>query len=136
MREEILIKHLKNLSLENSKIKDVFIMGVDGLLIAVREQNDENQDLAARMSGVIDLAKRIENKLPEALSVITTNNKIIAIPLSENFLIIIVGTKDMDSFSTLRQVGRSKNNILSLIEKTEFSDLFSYRPVEINGLDI
>ncbi|HNV93778.1 MAG: hypothetical protein APG08_00492 [Candidatus Methanofastidiosum methylothiophilum] len=136
MREEILIKHLKNLSLENSKIKDVFIMGVDGLLIAVREQNDENQDLAARMSGVIDLAKRIENKLPEALSVITTNNKIIAIPLSENFLIIIIGTKDMDSFSTLRQVGRSKNNILSLIEKTEFSDLFSYRPVEINGLDI
>jgi len=111
-------------------------MGVDGLLIAVREQNDENQDLAARMSGVIDLAKRIENKLPEALSVITTNNKIIAIPLSENFLIIIIGTKDMDSFSTLRQVGRSKNNILSLIEKTEFSDLFSYRPVEINGLDI
>jgi len=136
MREEILIKHLKNLSLENSKIKDVFIMGVDGLLIAVREQNDENQDLAARMSGVIDLAKRIENKLPEALSVITTNNKIIAIPLSENFLIIIIGTKDMDSFSTLSQVGRSKNNILSLIEKTEFSDLFSYRPVEINGLDI
>ncbi|MBP6932747.1 MAG: roadblock/LC7 domain-containing protein [Candidatus Methanofastidiosum sp.] len=136
MREEILIKHLKNLSLENSKIKDVFIMGVDGLLIAVREQNDENQDLAARMSGVIDLAKRIENKLPEALSVITTNNKIIAIPLSENFLIIIIGTKDMDSFSTLRQVGRSKNNILSLIEKTEFGDLFSYRPVEINGLDI
>ena len=136
MREEILIKHLKNLSLENSKIKDVFIMGVDGLLIAVREQNDENQDLAARMSGVIDLAKRIENKLPEALSVITTNNKIIAIPLSENFLIIIIGTKDMDSFSTLRQVGRSKNNILSLIEKTEFSDLFSYRPVEIDGLDI
>jgi len=136
MREEILIKHLKNLSLENSKIKDVFIMGVDGLLIAVREQNDENQDLAARMSGVIDLAKRIENKLPEALSVITTNNKIIAIPLSENFLIIIIGTKDMDSFSTLRQVGRSKNNILSLIEKTEFSDLFSYRPVEINDLDI
>ena len=136
MREEILIKHLKNLSLENSKIKDVFIMGVDGLLIAVREQSEENQNLAARMSGVIDLAKRIENKLPEALSVITTNEKIIAIPLSEDFLIIVIGTKDMDSFSTLRQVGKSKNNILSLIEKTEFSDLFSYRPVEINGLDI
>ena len=124
MREEILIKHLKNLSLENSKIKDVFIMGVDGLLIAVREQSEENQNLAARMSGVIDLAKRIENKLPEALSVITTNEKIIAIPLSEDFLIIVIGTKDMDSFSTLRQVGKSKNNILSLIEKTEFSDLF------------
>ncbi|HOM95663.1 MAG: hypothetical protein GX941_00885 [Candidatus Methanofastidiosa archaeon] len=136
MREEILIKHLKNLSLENSKIKDVFIMGVDGLLIAVREQSEENQNLAARMSGVIDLAKRIENKLPEALSVITTNEKIIAIPLSEDFLIIVIGTKDMDSFSTLRQVGKSKNNILSLIEKTEFSDLFSYRPVEIDGLDI
>lgn len=136
MREEILIKHLKNLSLENSKIKDVFIMGVDGLLIAVREQSEENQNLAARMSGVIDLAKRIENRLPEALSVITTNEKIIAIPLSEDFLIIVIGTKDMDSFSTLRQVGKSKNNILSLIEKTEFSDLFSYRPVEIDGLDI
>lgn len=136
MREEILIKHLKNLSLENSKIKDVFIMGVDGLLIAVREQSEENQNLAARMSGVIDLAKRIENKLPEALSVITTNEKIIAIPLSEDFLIIVIGTKDMDSFSTLKQVGKSKNNILSLIEKTEFSDLFSYRPVEIDGLDI
>lgn len=136
MREEILIKHLKNLSLENNKIKDVFIMGVDGLLIAVRGQSEENQNLAARMSGVIDLAKRIENKLPEALSVITTNEKIIAIPLSEDFLIIVIGTKDMDSFSTLRQVGKSKNNILSLIEKTEFSDLFSYRPVEIDGLDI
>lgn len=38
MREYILIKHLKNLTLENNKIKDVFIMGVDGLLIAILEK--------------------------------------------------------------------------------------------------
>lgn len=136
MREDIIIKHLKNLTLENNKIKDAFIMGIDGLLISVMEKKEDNQSIAARMAGVIDAAKRIENKIPEALSVIVRNEKIVAIPLSENFLIVLIASKDINSFSVIKLVGKNKQNILNMIEKREFGDLFSYNPVEVEGLDI
>jgi len=136
MREDIIIKHLKNLTLENNKIKDAFIMGIDGLLISVMEKKEDNQSIAARMAGVIDAAKRIENKIPEALSVIVRNEKIVAIPLSENFLIVLIASKDINSFSVIKLVDKNKQNILNMIEKREFGDLFSYNPVEVEGLDI
>lgn len=136
MREDILIKHLKNLTLENNKIKNAFIMGIDGLLISVMEKKKDNQEIAARMAGVIDAAKRIENRIPEALSVMTKNGKIIAIPLSENFLIVLIASKDINSFSVIKLVDKNKQNILNMIEKREFGDLFSYNPVEVEGLDI
>ncbi|KYC45980.1 MAG: Roadblock/LC7 domain protein [Candidatus Methanofastidiosum methylothiophilum] len=136
MREDILIKHLKNLTFENKMIKDAFIMGIDGLLIAVKEENDQNEGIAARMSGVIDAAKRIEGQIPESVSVITKDQKIITIPLSENFLIVLKGDKDLNSCSAIRLIEKKKQNILSMIEKREFSDLFSYRPAEVKGLDI
>lgn len=136
MREEILIKHLKNLTRENNKIKDAFIMGTDGLLIAVKEKKDENQSIAARMAGVIDAARRIENIIPEALSVTNKNEKIITVPLSETFLIVVIGSKDLTSNETIRLIEKSKQYILGMIEKTEFSDLFSFRPTEVEGLDI
>ena len=136
MREDIIIKHLKNLTLENNKIKDAFIMGIDGLLISVMEKKEDNQSIAARMAGVIDAAKRIENKIPEALSVIVRNEKIVAIPLSENFLIVLIASKDINSFSVIKLVDKNKQNILNMIEKREFGDLFSYNPTEVEGLDI
>jgi predicted regulator of Ras-like GTPase activity (Roadblock/LC7/MglB family) len=136
MREDIIIKHLKNLTLKNNKIKDAFIMGIDGLLISVMEKKEDNQSIAARMAGVIDAAKRIENKIPEALSVIVKNEKIVAIPLSENFLIVLIASKDINSFSVIKLVDKNKQNILNMIEKREFGDLFSYNPVEVEGLDI
>ena len=82
MREDILIKHLRNLTLENNKIKDAFIMGVDGLLIAVMEKKEDNQKIAARMAGGIDVAKKIEKRLPDALSVTGSDGKIIVLPIS------------------------------------------------------
>jgi len=88
------------------------------------------------MAGVIDAAKRIENKIPEALSVIVRNEKIVAIPLSENFLIVLIASKDINSFSVIKLVDKNKQNILNMIEKREFGDLFSYNPVEVEGLDI
>ncbi|NPV51098.1 MAG: hypothetical protein HPY60_07895 [Candidatus Methanofastidiosum sp.] len=136
MREEILIKHLKNLTRENNKIKDAFIMGTDGLLIAVKEKKDETQRIAARMAGVIDAARRIENIIPEALSVTNKNEKIITVPLSETFLIVVIGSKDLTSNEAIRLIEKSKQYILGMIEKTEFSDLFSFRPTEVEGLDI
>ena len=136
MREDILIKHLKNLTLENKKIKDAFIMGVDGLLIAVIEKKEDNQEIAARMAGVIDAAKRIEDSLPDALSVIVKNGKIIALPISENFLIVIIAAKDINSYDVLKLINKNKQNILGMIEKSEFSDLFSFKPAEVEGLDI
>ena len=136
MREDILIKHLKNLTLEDNKIKDAFIMGVDGLLISVMKKKEDNQSIAARMAGVIDAAKRIENSIPEALSVIVKDWKIIAIPLSDNFLIVLIASKDINSYSVIKLVDKNKQNILSLIEKREFSDLFSYNPAKVDGLDI
>jgi predicted regulator of Ras-like GTPase activity (Roadblock/LC7/MglB family) len=136
MREDILIKHLKNLTLENNKIKNAFIMGIDGLLISVMEKKEDNQSIAARMAGVIDAAKRIENRIPEALSVMAKNEKIIAIPLSENFLIVLIASKDINSWSVIKLVDKNKQNILNMIEKREFGDLFSYNPTEVEGLDI
>jgi len=136
MREDILIKHLKNLTLEDNKIKDAFIMGVDGLLISVMKKKEDNQSIAARMAGVIDAAKRIENSIPEALSVIVKDWKIIAIPLSDNFLIVLIASKDINSYSVIKLVDKNKQNILSLIEKREFGDLFSYNPAQVEGLDI
>jgi predicted regulator of Ras-like GTPase activity (Roadblock/LC7/MglB family) len=136
MREEILVKHLKNLTLENNKIKDAFIMGIDGLLIAVKEKKDENQKIAARMAGVIDAAKRIEGKIPEALSVTIKNEKIITVPLSETFLVVVTGDIDLTSYGVIRLIEKNKQYILGMIEKTEFSDLFSFRPTEVEGLDI
>ncbi|MEN6379383.1 MAG: roadblock/LC7 domain-containing protein [Methanofastidiosum sp.] len=136
MREDILIKHLKNLTLENNKIKNAFIMGIDGLLISVMEKKKDNQEIAARMAGVIDAAKRIENRIPEALSVMTKNGKIIAIPLSENFLIVLIASKDINSWGVIKLVDKNKQNILNMIEKREFGDLFSYNPTEVEGLDI
>jgi len=136
MREEILIKHLKNLTRENNKIKDAFIMGTDGLLIAVKEKKDETQRIAARMAGVIDAARRIENIIPEALSVTNKDEKIITVPLSETFLIVVIGSKDLTSNEAIRLIEKSKQYILGMIEKTEFSDLFSFRPTEVEGLDI
>ena len=136
MREDILIKHLKNLSYENNKIKDAFIMGVDGLLITVIDKKEYDQDIAAIMAGVIDAAKRVEDKLPVALSVRTMNGKIIAVPLSENFFIIVMGESDLNSNNVLELVNKNKLNILGMIENREFSDLFSFRPVEVEGLDI
>ena len=136
MREDILIKHLKNLTLEDNKIKDAFIMGIDGLLISVMEKKEDNQIIAARMAGVIDVAKRIENRIPEALSVMVKNWKIIAIPLSEKFLIVLIASKDINSWSVVKLVYKDKQNILSIIEKREFVDLFSYDPAKVEGLDI
>jgi len=136
MREDILIKHLKNLTLENNKIKNAFIMGIDGLLISVMEKKEDNQSIAARMAGVIDAAKRIENRIPEALSVMAKNEKIIAIPLSENFLIVLIASKDINSWSVIKLVDKNKQNILNMIEKREFGDLFSYNPAKVEGLDI
>jgi len=136
MREDILIKHLKNLTFENNKIKDAFIMGVDGLLIAVIEKKEDNQNIAARMAGVIDVAKRIENSLPDALSVIVRDGKIIALPLSENFFIVLMTTKDADSYSVIKLIDKNKDNILGMIEKREFTDLYSFNPTEVEGLDI
>ncbi|HNR45112.1 MAG TPA: hypothetical protein PLI06_07475 [Methanofastidiosum sp.] len=136
MREDILIKHLKNLTLENNKIKNAFIMGIDGLLISVMDKKEDNQIIAARMAGVIDAAKRIENRIPEALSVMIKDKKIIAIPLSENFLIVLIASEDIDSFSVIKLIDKNKQNILSMIEKREFSDLFSYNPAKVDGLDI
>jgi len=136
MREDILIKHLKNLTLENNKIKDAFIMGVDGLLIAVIEEKEDNQKIAARMAGVIDVAKRIEDRLPDALSVMVRDGKIIALPLSEKFLIVVISTKDTNSYNVIKLIDKNKQNILSMIEKREFGDLFSFSPAEVEGLDI
>lgn len=136
MREDILVKHLKNLIYENNKIKDAFIMGVDGLLIAVLDKKEYNQDIAGIMAGVIDAAKRVEDKLPVALSVRTMTQKIIAVPLSENFFIVIMGDSDLNSNNVLELVNKNKLNILGMIENREFSDLFSFRPVKVEGLDI
>ena len=136
MREDILIKHLKNLIYENNKIKDAFIMGVDGLLITVLDKKEYNQDIAGIMAGVIDAAKRVEDKLPVALSVRTMNQKIVAVPLSENFFIVIMGESDLNSNNVLELVNKNKLNILGMIENREFSDLFSFRPVKVEGLDI
>ncbi len=136
MREDILVKHLKNLIYENNKIKDAFIMGVDGLLITVLDKKEYNQDIAGIMAGVIEAAKRVEDKLPVALSVRTMNGKIIAVPLSENFFIIVMGDSDLNSNIVLELVNKNKLNILGMIENREFSDLFSFRPVEVEGLDI
>jgi len=136
MREDILVKHLKNLIYENNKIKDAFIMGVDGLLITVLDKKEYNQDIAGIMAGVIEAAKRVEDKLPVALSVRTINGKIIAVPLSENFFIVVMGESDLNSNIVLELVNKNKLNILGMIENREFSDLFSFRPVEVEGLDI
>lgn len=136
MREDILIKHLKNLTLENNKIKDAFIIGVDGLLIAVIGEKEDNQKIAARMAGVMDSAKRIEDRLPDALSVMTRDGKIIALPLSEKFLIVVIAAKDINSYNVIKLIDKNKQNILSMIEKREFGDLFSFSPAEVEGLDI
>lgn len=136
MREDILIKHLRNLTLENNKIKDTFIMGVDGLLIAVMEKKEDNQKIAARMAGVIDVAKRIENRLPDALSVTVSNGKIIVLPISENFLVVVIADKDINSYSVIKLIDKNKDNILGMIEKREFNDLYSFNPTKVEGLDI
>ena len=136
MREDILIKHLRNLTLENNKIKDAFIMGVDGLLIAVMEKKEDNQKIAARMAGVIDVAKRIENRLPDALSVTVSDGKIIALPISENFLVVVIADKDINSYSVIKLIDKNKDNILGMIEKREFNDLYSFNPTKVEGLDI
>lgn len=136
MREDILIKHLRNLTLENNKIKDAFIMGVDGLLIAVMEKKEDNQKIAARMAGVIDVAKRIENRLPDALSVTVSNGKIIVLPISENFLVVVIADKDINSYSVIKLIDKNKDNILGMIEKREFNDLYSFNPTKVEGLDI
>lgn len=136
MREDILIKHLRNLTLENKKIKDAFIMGVDGLLIAVIEKKEDNQKIAARMAGVIDVAKRIENRLPDALSVTVTNGKIIALPISENFLVVVIADKDINSYGVIKLIDKNKDNILGMIEKREFTDLYTFNPTKVEGLDI
>lgn len=136
MREDILIKHLRNLTLENNKIKNAFIMGVDGLLIAVMEKKEDNQKIAARMAGVIDVAKRIENRLPDALSVTVSDGKIIALPISENFLVVVIADKDINSYSVIKLIDKNKDNILGMIEKREFNDLYSFNPTKVEGLDI
>lgn len=136
MREDILIKHLRNLTLENNKIKDAFIMGVDGLLIAVMEKKEDNQKIAARMAGVIDVAKRIENRLPDALSVTVSDGKIIVLPISENFLVVVIADKDINSYSVIKLIDKNKDNILGMIEKREFNDLYSFNPTKVEGLDI
>lgn len=136
MREDILIKHLRNLTLENNKIKNAFIMGVDGLLIAVMEKKEDNQKIAARMAGVIDVAKRIENRLPDALSVTVSNGKIIVLPISENFLVVVIADKDINSYSVIKLIDKNKDNILGMIEKREFNDLYSFNPTKVEGLDI
>ncbi|HOG73910.1 MAG TPA: hypothetical protein PLP47_03125 [Methanofastidiosum sp.] len=135
MRENILIKHLNNIILENSKIKDAFIMGVDGLLIAAIDNNEDRQRIAARMAGVLATSRRIEDRMPYATSVIIKKKNIVAIPMSEKFVMIIVGTKSLNLMSILRLVNKNKENIISVIEKNEFSDIFSYNPVEVKGLD-
>ena len=109
MREDILIQHLKNLTLGNNKIKDAFIMGVDGLLIAVIEEKEDNQKIAARMAGVIDTAKRIEDRLPDALSVMVRDGKIIALPLSEKFLIVLIAAKDTNSYNVIKLIDKNKH---------------------------
>ena len=111
-------------------------MGIDGLLISVMEEKEDNQIIAAIMAGVIDAAKRIENRTPEALSIMVKDWKIIAIPLSETFLIVLIASKDINSYSAIKLIDKYKQNILSMIEKREFSDLFSYNPAEVEGLDI
>lgn len=136
MREDILIKHLKNLTFANKEIKDAFLMGVDGLLIAVLDKNRDKQDIAAQMAGVIDATKRIENKLPDAISVITNENSIVAIPLSEKFLLVVLGTNGLNIHNLRKLVDKNKDNILSMIEKREFNDLYTFNPTEIKGLDI
>lgn len=135
MRENILIKHLNNIILENSKIKDAFIMGVDGLLIAAIDNNEDRQRIAARMAGVLATSRRIEDRMPYGTSVIIKKKNIVAIPMSEKFVMIIVGTKSLNLMSILRLVNKNKENIISVIEKNEFSDIFSYNPVEVKGLD-
>ncbi len=136
MREDILIKHLKNLTLGNTKVKDAFIMGVDGLLIAVIKEKEDNQKIAARMAGVMDSAKRIEDRLPDALSVMVKDEKIIALPLSEKFLIVVIAAKEINSNNVIKLIDKNRQNILSMIEKREFGDLFSFNPAEVEGLDI
>lgn len=135
MRENILIKHLKNLTIENKKIKDAFIMGVDGLLIAVLDRQEDHQRIAARMAGVIESSKRVDNVIPKVVSVVSKNKNIVAIPLSDKFVIVLIGTKSLNIMTALKQVDKNKQNIISMIEKREFNDLFSFRPVEVKGLD-
>lgn len=136
MRENILNKHLKNFTLENHKVKDAFIMGVDGLLIAILEKKEDNQRIAAQMAGVIDAAKRMGSKGPVAISVIFNKETILAVPLSENFVIIIIGTKSINSNNIIKLIDKNKQNIINMIEKREFNDLFSFSPREVDGLDL
>ncbi len=136
MREEILIKHLKNLIFENEKIEDAFIMNIEGLLVTVLRNEEEYQKIAAVMAGIIDFARRMENKDPEALSFTITDKSIIAVPLSEKFYVVVLAEKYLNSFSVIRLIEKNRQNILGMIEKTDFNDLFSFRPVEVQGLDI
>ncbi|HOD62614.1 MAG TPA: hypothetical protein PKG96_11000, partial [Bacilli bacterium] len=117
MRENILIKYLNNIILENSKIKDAFIMGVDGLLIAALDNNEDRQRIAARMAGVLATSRRIEDRIPNATSVIIKKKNIMAIPMSEKFVVVIVGTKSLNLMSILRLVNKNKENIIGVIEK-------------------
>ena len=122
MRENILIKHLKNLTIENKKIKDAFIMGVDGLLIAVLDKQEDHQRIAARMAGVIESSKRVDNVIPKVVSVVSKNKNIVAIPLSDKFVIVLIGTKSINIMTALKQVEKTKQNIISMIEKPMVSD--------------
>ena len=135
MRENILIKHLNNIMLENSKIKDAFIMGVDGLLIAAIENSEDRQRVAARMAGVIGDSKRVYDIMPKAVSVIVKNKNIIAVPISEKFIIVLVGSKGLNVLSSLKLINKNKENIVNMIEKNEFIDIFTFKPREIKGLD-
>ncbi len=135
MRENILIKHLNNIMLENSKIKDAFIMGVDGLLIAAIESSEDRQRVAARMAGVIGDSKRVYDIMPKAVSVIVKNKNIIAVPISEKFIIVLVGSKGLNVLSSLKLINKNKENIVNMIEKNEFIDIFTFKPREIKGLD-
>lgn len=136
MREEILIKHLKNFIFENREIKDVFIMNTEGLLVTVIRNDEANLEIAAKMSGVIETAKRIKGCTPDSITVDVSNERIIAAPLTEDFFIVLIGTTKLNSFDALKLVEKTRENILIMIEKREFTDLFSYDPDEIKGLDI
>lgn len=110
-------------------------MGIDGLLIAVLNKKEDHQRIAAKMSGAIEASKRVEDVMPKAVSVITKNKNITAIPLSETYVIVLIGTKSLNILNAVKHIEKNRLNIISMIENKEFSDVFSFSPVEVDGLD-
>ncbi len=136
MREEILTKHLKNFVFESVEIKDAFIMSSEGLLVADIKKNEENLQIAAKMAGVIEASKRIKERVPDSISVAISKKTILTAPLTEDFFIVLIGTTKLNPSEALDLIEKNRENILIMLEKREFTDLFSYNPSQIKGLDI